>query len=53
MLLNTFNYTRVVLIVLQRSYFGTCNYRDRELIVQREMTGVGRGDPLKNENLQF
>ena len=36
--------------MLQRSYVGTCNYRDRELIVQKEMTGVGRGDPLKNEN---
>ena len=36
-LLNTFNYMRVVLIVLRRSCFGTVNYRDRELIVRREI----------------
>ena len=44
---------RVVLVVLQHSRFGTSNYRDRELIVRREIGRVGRGDPFKNENSQF
>ena len=40
-------------MVVQNRYFGTWNYRHPELIVQREITGVGHGDPLENEIQHF